>query len=267
MRSNGEGSARTKTIILSELWRRYKSTGDRATRDQLILAYSPLVKYIAGKIAGRMPDHVELADLVSFGLGGLINAVERYEPSRGVKFESYAATRVRGAIIDELRSRDWVPRAVRTEARDLSAATFELQTRLQRAPSEAELADELSLDVTELRSALSRAAETRMLALDEVAAGDRGRGQPSTMLDLLPDTRAPDPADSAAASELRDRIAHAVERLPPQEQLVLGLRYQQELRYAEIGEILGVTESRISQIHAQALVLMGALMPDEALAV
>jgi RNA polymerase sigma factor for flagellar operon FliA len=265
MRSNGEGSTRTKTIILSELWRRYTSTGDRAVRDQLILAYSPLVKYIAGKIASRMPDHVELADLVSFGLGGLINAVERYEPSRGVKFESYAATRVRGAIIDELRSRDWVPRAVRTETRDLSAATHALQTRLQRAPSEEELADELSLDVAQLRSALNRAAETRVLALDEVGAGDRG--QPSTMLDLLPDTRTPDPADSAAASELRDRIAHAVERLPPQEQLVLGLRYQQELRYAEIGEILGVTESRISQIHAQALVLMGALMPDEALAV
>jgi RNA polymerase sigma factor FliA len=254
---------RRKRIVLTESWRRYKKTGDQQSRNQLILAYSPIVKYTAGRIASRMPAHVELAELISYGLGGLIEAVERFEPARGVKFESYAGTRIRGAILDELRSLDWVPRAVRREAREIEKATADLSGRLHRMPTDAELAAEMSIETEALDASLQRVADARMLALDQpwdIRAAD---GVETTLLQTLPDTHAVDPAASADAADLRDRIADAIEHLPEREQLVLGLRYHQELRLAEIGEILGVTESRISQLHAKAVLQLRALLPAD----
>lgn len=249
-----------KPIVLAELWRRYKRTDDREIRDQLILAYSPLVKYTAGRIAARMPGHVEIADLVSYGLGGLIGAVERFEPARGVRFESYAALRIRGAIFDELRSLDWVPRAVRAEARELDNATHELSTLLQRMPTDAELAEKLSIDPAELDASMQRVADTQMIALDE--PWGQAAGVQSTRLETLPDVDAADPAVSALATERREHIAEAVEQLPGRERVILALRYQQELTFPEIGEILGVSESRICQLHTKAMIRMRALLPD-----
>ena len=253
-------SRATKPIVLAELWRRYTQTPDREIRDQLILAYSPIVKYTAGRIAARMPAHIDIADLVSYGLGGLISAVERFEPARGVKFESYAALRIRGAIFDELRSLDWVPRAVRAEARELDQATQELSTLLQRTPTDAELAEKLSLEPAELDALLQRVADTQMIALDE--PWGQAAGIQSTRLEMLPDTDACDPAVTALATERGEHIAEAVEQLPDRERVILALRYQQELTFPEIGEILGVSESRICQLHTKAVISMRALLSN-----
>jgi RNA polymerase sigma factor for flagellar operon FliA len=228
------------------------------------VAYSPIVKYVAGRLVSRMPAHVELADLVSYGLGGLIEAVERFEPARGIKFESYADQRIRGAIFDEMRSLDWVPRAVRAEARAIEGATAELSTRLQRMPSDAELGAELSMDSAQLDASLQRVADTQLVALDQswgsVTTDDDTR---STLLAALPDPDAVDPAESADAEERRHRIMQAITQLPERERVVVGLRYFQDLRFSEIGDVLGVSESRAHQLHAKAMLQMQALLPDE----
>jgi RNA polymerase sigma factor for flagellar operon FliA len=249
-----------KTIILAEQWLRYKRAGERSVRDQLILAYSPIVKYTAGRIAATMPAHVDVADLVSYGLGGLIDAVERFEPERGVRFETYAGQRIRGAIYDELRAADWVPRAVRTEARDIETATAWLTTRLQRLPTDAELAEKLELTPAQLDASLQRVADTRMVALDQPWGSAQNEGVAPTLMDTLPDDGALDPVASADAQELRDRIAQAIGELPEREQVVLGLRYHQELTFNEIGDILAVSESRVCQLHAKAVLQVGALL-------
>ena len=254
--------AKGQSIVLAETWRRYKQTGDRSARNQLILAYSPMVKYLAGRLS-RMPAHVDVADLVSYGLGGLIEAVERFDPARGVKFESYASTRIRGAIFDELRSLDWVPRSVRGEARTIEEATVELSTRLHRMPTDAELAAEMSIEPDEFDASLQRVADARMVALDQPWDVRGADGIETTLLQTLPDPDAVDPAASADRADLRERITDAILHLPERERLVLGLRYHQEMRLAEIGEILGVTESRVSQLHAKAVLQVRALLPDE----
>jgi RNA polymerase sigma factor FliA len=250
-----------KTIVLTEQWRRFTRTRDREVRDQLILAYSPIVKYVAGRIAGRMPAHVELADLVSYGLGGLIGAVERFDPARGVKFETYSAQRIRGAIFDELRSLDWVPRAVREEARDIDEATAALSARLRRTPTDGELAVEMGLDPTELQASLQRVADSHLLALDESwgEEGDLG----STRLERLADPTTPDPAGTVDGDDLRERIAEAIATLPERERVILALRYDQGMKNGEIGEVLGVSESRVCQLHARAVRHMRGLLSSE----
>jgi RNA polymerase sigma factor FliA len=257
------GAARSSPIVLAEAWRQYKRTGDRSSRNQLILAYSPMVKYLAGGVAARMPPHVEVADLVSYGIGGLIEAVERFDPGRGVKFEAYASTRIRGAIFDELRSLDWVPRRIRREARRIERATVELSSSLHRTPTDAELAAQLSIDTDELDASLQRVADTHMVALDHPWDVGEADGPETTLLETLPDPDAPDPAVSAVSADLRQRITDAILHLPERERLVLALRYHQDMRLAEIGEILGVTESRASQLHAMAVLHVRALLPDE----
>jgi RNA polymerase sigma factor FliA len=256
-------TARSRSIILTETWRRYRRTGDLGARNQLILAYSPMVKYLAGRLVARMPAHVEVADLVSYGLGGLIEAVERFDPARGVKFEAYASKRIRGAIIDELRSLDWVPRTIRGEARRIEEATAELSGSLHRMPTDAELAAQMSMDPEELDASLQRVADARMVALDQpwdIGGGDSGD---TTLLQTLPDPDAADPAASVDRADLRRRITDAILNLPERERLVLGLRYHQELRLSEIADILGVTESRVSQLHAKAVLQVRAFLPDE----
>src|ERR1700739_3373005 len=157
-----------KAIELRELWRRYKAAGDRAARERLVVAYSPLVKYVAGRTAAGLPPHVEEADLISYGLGGLISAIERFEPSREIKFETYAIMRIKGAIIDELRSLDWVPRSVAARARAVERANAKLENALQRAPTDQEMADELKISVDELNESLLAISHSSMVALDEL---------------------------------------------------------------------------------------------------
>jgi RNA polymerase sigma factor for flagellar operon FliA len=247
-------------IVLADRWRQYTRHGDRVVRDQLILAYSPLVKQVAGRIASNLPPHVDLADLISYGLGGLISAVERFEPARGIRFETYASLRIRGAIFDELRTMDWVPRGVREEGRRIEHAVATLTTRLQRVPSDEELAEQLSLTAPQLDHALQRAEMSRMVALDRPRPFDGASADTFTLLDTLVDPRAPDPAEASDHAELVARLAGAIQQLSSREQTVLGLRYHQQLTYLEIGEVLQVTESRVSQIHTKCIIGLRALL-------
>jgi RNA polymerase sigma factor for flagellar operon FliA len=242
-----------KEVELRDLWRRYKGDGDAAARERLVVAYSPMVKFVAGRLGAGLPSHVEDADLISYGLMGLIGAIERFDLERGIKFETFAMTRIRGAIIDELRSLDWVPRSVRSRAREIEAAQSALEHELQRAPSEAELAAKLGIDEDELRSSLLEIANSSVYALDELWTISDSSGDQVSLLDTISDPGAEDPQESLASSEVKDRLTEAVASLPEREQLVVALYYYESLTLREIGEVLGVTESRVSQLHTKAV--------------
>ena len=242
-----------KAIELKDLWRRYKSSGDEQARERLVVAYSPLVKYVSGRMASGLPAHVEEADLISYGLLGLISAIERFDPEREIKFETYAITRIKGAIIDELRSLDWVPRSVRSRAREIEKAQSKLEHELQRAQTEAELATKLGIDEEELQSSLLEIANSSVYALDELWTVSDSSGDQVSLLDTISDPRAKDPQESLASSEVKDRLTEAISSLPEREQLVVALYYYENLTLREIGEVLGVTESRVSQLHTKAV--------------
>jgi RNA polymerase sigma factor for flagellar operon FliA len=242
-----------KAIELRELWRRYKTTGDERARERLVVAYSPLVKYVAGRMGSGLPAHVEEADLISYGLIGLISAIERFDLDREIKFETYAITRIKGAIIDELRSLDWVPRSVRAKAREIERANAKLENRLQRAPTDEEMAEELGITVEEFQDSLLQISNSTVVALDELWTVSDSSGDQVSLLDTLQDPDAPDPAQVLDATEVKDRLADAIARLPEREKLVIALYYYENLTLREIGEVLGVTESRISQLHTKAV--------------
>jgi RNA polymerase sigma factor for flagellar operon FliA len=223
-----------------------------------VVAYSPLVKYVAGRMSSGLPAHVEEADLISYGLIGLINAIERFDPEREIKFETYAITRIKGAIIDELRSLDWVPRSVRARAREIEKANAKLEHQLQRAPTDEEMAAKLEMSVDEFQDSLLAIANSSVLALDDLwtFADPEGGGGQISVLDTLQDPGAVDPEAEAQASELKDRLADAIESLPERERLVIALYYYENLTLREIGEVLGVTESRVSQLHTKAVLAL-----------
>jgi RNA polymerase sigma factor for flagellar operon FliA len=242
-----------KAVELRDLWRRYKTSGDQKARDRLVVAYSPLVKYVAGRMGAGLPAHVDEADLISYGLGGLIAAIERFDLGREIRFETYAITRIKGAILDELRALDWVPRSVRARARQIERANVKLEAKLQRVPSEEELAVELEMTVDEFRAALLQIANSSISALDELWSPSDSSGDSMSLLDTLSDSSAPDPEKMVEQNELRDRIAEALDRLPEREKLVIALYYYENLTLREIGEVLRVTESRVSQLHTKAV--------------
>jgi RNA polymerase sigma factor FliA len=245
-----------KAVELKELWRLCKEEDDERARERLVVAYSPLVKYVAGRMAAGLPSHVEEGDLISYGLGGLIGAIERYDLEREIKFETFAVSRIKGAIIDELRSLDWVPRSVRAKARDVERAHTALENKLQRAPTEEEMASKLGTDVDDFRNTLLEIANSSVLALDDLwAIADADGGQIS-LLDTIRDPRAVDPQEELDTAELKDRLADAIESLPDRERLVIALYYYENLTLREIGEVLGVTESRVSQLHTKAVLGM-----------
>jgi RNA polymerase sigma factor FliA len=242
-----------KEIELRDLWKRYKVDGDPTARERLVVAYSPMVKFVAGRLGAGLPSHVDGADLISYGLMGLIGAIERFDPERGIKFETFAMTRIRGAIIDELRSLDWVPRSVRSRAREIEAAQSKLEHELQRAPTEGELATKLGIDEDELQSSLLEIANSSVYALDELWTVSDSSGDQVSLLDTIKDPRADDPQESLDSSEIKDRLTDAIASLPEREQLVVALYYYENLTLREIGEVLGVTESRVSQLHTKAV--------------
>jgi RNA polymerase sigma factor for flagellar operon FliA len=252
-----------KSIELKDLWRRYKRDGDERARERLVVAYSPLVKYVSGRMASGLPAHVEEADLISYGLGGLISAIQRFELEREIKFETYAITRIKGSIIDELRSLDWVPRSVRARARAIERANTKLEHKLQRAPTDEEMSKELEMTVSDFQDALLQISNSTVAALDELWTVSDASGDQVSLLDTLQDTGAPDPAAAMDATELKDRIADAIARLPEREKLVVALYYYENLTLREIGEVLGVTESRVSQLHTKAVLRLRGRMSDE----
>jgi RNA polymerase sigma factor for flagellar operon FliA len=252
-----------KPIELRELWRRYKSEGDSRVRERLVLAYSPLVKYVAGRTAAGLPPHVEEADLISYGLVGLISAIERFDLSREIKFETYAIMRIKGAIIDELRSLDWVPRSVRARAREVERAHAKLENKLQRAPNDQEMADELGITLEELNDSLLAISHSSIVALDELWSVSDSSGDQVSLMDTIEDPGAPDPARALDVGDLKDRIADSIAKLPEREKLVIALYYYENLTLREIGEVLGVTESRVSQMHTKAVLRLRSRMQEE----
>src|SRR5947209_11966713 len=255
-----------KAIELKDLWRRYREAGDQRARERLVVAYSPLVKYVAGRMGSGLPAHVEEADLISYGLVGLISAIERYEPEREIKFETYAIPRIRGAIIDELRALDWVPRSVRARAREIERANVKLEHKLQRAPSDEEIADELGIELEEFQESLIQISNSTIAALDELWTVSDSSGDQVSLLDTIQDPGSPDPAKVMDATDLKDRVADAIARLPEREKLVIALYYYENLTLREIGEVLGVTESRVSQLHTKAVLRLRSHLSEEELA-
>ena len=239
------------------LWHEYRRNRDEKLRDRLILTYAPLVKYVAGRLGSGLPAHVEEGDLVSYGLLGLIGAIERYDPDRDVKFETYAIARIKGSIIDELRALDWVPRSVRARARDIERAVAELESKLGRAPTDEEIAGKIGLTEDELENSLSEISRSSMAALDELWSPSGG-GDQIALIDTIEDTQGPEPQTALQQTELREAMADAIARLPEREKLVVTLYYYEELTLREIGEVLGVTESRVSQLHTTAILRLKA---------
>jgi RNA polymerase sigma factor for flagellar operon FliA len=240
------------------LWYRYKASHERELRDRLILTYAPLVKYVAGRLGAGLPAHVDESDLVSYGLLGLIDAIERYDTARDVKFETYAIARIRGAIIDELRSMDWVPRSVRSRAREIERAIAQLEARLMRAPTDEEIAKKLGLSEGELDDALLEISRSSIAALDELWSSPTGTGDPVSLGDSLEDPNAVEPGTEMETTELKEMIGESIASLPEREKLVITLYYYEELTLREIGEVLGVTESRVSQLHTKAILRLKA---------
>jgi RNA polymerase sigma factor for flagellar operon FliA len=235
------------------IWSEFKRTGARTLRNQLIEHYSPFVKYVAGRVMSGLPRHFDEDDLTSYGIIGLIDAIERFEPDRNLRFETYAIPRIKGAIIDELRSIDWVPRSVRSKARAVEQAVTHLETTLRRTPTEAEVADELQMSSADFHTAMRKISSSGVMALDEVLRGGSGdRADRSTLGESLPD-RSFGPVDTFEAKESKQALFDAVENMPERERTVLTMYYYDGMTLTEIGAVLGVTESRVCQIHTKAL--------------
>ena len=249
---------------LDELWRSYKADGDPRLREQLILHYSPLVKYVAGRVGVGLPANVEQADFVSSGVFGLIDAIEKFDPSRAIKFETYAISRIRGAIIDELRALDWIPRSVRQKARAVERAYATLELTLRRTPSDPEVAAEMGIAIEDLHTIFSQLSLANVVALDELLnPGGEGDGSGRvSLVDTLEDPAADNPVEVAESRELRRLLARAINTLPEREKTVVSLYYYEGLTLAEIGQVLGVTESRVSQIHTKAVLQLRAKLSD-----
>ena len=243
------------------LWRQYRANPQsKPLRDRLILTYAPLVKYVAGRLGSGLPAHVDDDDLISYGLLGLIGAIERYDPDRDVKFETYAIARIKGSIIDELRAMDWVPRSVRARARDIERAIADLERKLHRAPTDEEIAGKIGITQQELEDSLTDISRSSIAALDELWTVNTGGGggDQVALIDTIEDTEAPDPQSSLSQTEMKEAVGEAIARLPEREKLVVTLYYYEELTLREIGEVLGVTESRVSQLHTKAILRLKA---------
>ncbi len=239
------------------LWNDYTARRDGATRERLILQYAPLVKYVVGRIALNLPSVVDSDDVLSYGTIGLIDAVERFDPERGIKFETYAISRIRGAIIDALRSLDQIPRTTRQRAREIEAAIVELESKMRRPPTEEEVARHLGMDLERYRDVIVRSGTTTV-SLDSLLLSDDEEGGPRAF--VFEDKDSPDPQNTALRREAERLLVEAVKRLPERERLVLSLYYYEELTMKEISRVMEISESRVCQLHAQAVLRLRASM-------
>jgi RNA polymerase sigma factor for flagellar operon FliA len=233
---------------LTRLWREYKKLRSAEAKESIIIHYLSLVRFIAGRMAMNSPPHVEEDDLIGWGIFGLLDAVEKFDPEQKASFETYASTRIRGSIIDQIRSLDWAPRSLRQKARQMSQASTKLKEQLGREPTETELADEMEMtenDLFELRTDIHGAY---VLSLDTSVSGE-DEGEEVTLGQVTSDANNPSPEESAIKKEAEQRLADSIEQLPETERQVITLYYFDELTLKEIGQVLGLSESRICQIH------------------
>ena len=244
-----------------QLWAEYRNTKDSAIRDKIVKQYAPLVKYVAGKVAIGMPHNVEFDDLVGYGVFGLFDAIEKFDPEKHVKFKTYAVTRIRGAIFDELRSIDWVPRSVRQKAREVEEAVRKLETNLGRAASDHEIAGELGVSIDEFQKLMLKISGTSVLSLNDVWY----TGEESDKVSIVESIESPqslNPDTIVEKEEIKRVIIGAIHELPDKEKKVLVLYYYEDLTLKEIGKVLDVTESRISQLHTKAIMRLRAKLTN-----
>lgn len=237
---------------IETVWRKFKKRNTKRLRDRLILEYMPLVKYVAGRLAVGLPPSVQIDDLIGSGTMGLMTAVERYDPGRDNKFSTFAIARIRGAMLDELRAMDWVPRSVRRKARQLENAYNKIEGETGRAASDDEVAKEMAIDIRDYFHLLEDVRGATLLSLDEHCSSDDGNS-PNRIHDTVQDTTQIDPIATLEVQKMRKVLDESLDLLPERERLVLILYYYEEMTLKEIGAILGVSESRVSQIHTKAI--------------
>ncbi len=235
----------------------YQAQSSRSSRENKLMEYLPLVKYIAGRIAIGLPKSVELDDLINAGVVGLIEAHNNFDPGKGVKFESYASMRIRGAILDELRAIDWAPRSTRAKSREMEKAIAELENRMGRSPSEQEIAENLDMSLDELYKLLDDLSSTTLLSLDELTYGSED-DKPVPLVDTLQSGDRTDALTDLERDEMRDLLVESIGLLTDQERLVIALYYYEELTLKEIGQVLELSESRVSQIHTKSVLSLRA---------
>jgi len=231
-------------VEISEVWREYRATGSPELRNRLVMQYAPLVKYVAGRVRSGLPQTVDPGDLVSEGVFGLMDAIEKFDLSRGLEFQTYAVPRIKGAMIDSLRAQDWVPRSVRDKIRAIEKAQTALQARLDRSPTEAEIAAEMGISAHALRDLYAKVSFTSVSATEDLVIVDE----------------APAPGDAMEDDAVRAVLLRHVRELRERDQVIVALYYYEGFTLAEIGRVLGVTESRVSQLHTRAVLQLRGLI-------
>lgn len=236
------------------LWERWVENPSQEVKDELVIRYLPLTEQVAGRMKMGLPNAVQVEELVNAGIIGLISAIENFEPARGFKFETYAVNRIRGSILDSLRDYDWMPRSIRSKARSLENALVKLEGELGRVPSDEETARELDLDLDGYYSMLDEVRVTSILSLDQPLSGPDG--ELSSLGELLEDDEAPDVEGTVEWNEAKALTKRLIKDLSQQERLVIALYYYEELTLREIGDVLGISESRVSQIHSKIMLTL-----------
>lgn len=236
------------------IWALWAKDARQDIKDELVLRYLPLVEQVAGRMKIGLPDSVQVDELVNSGIIGLISSVENFDPGRGFKFETYAVNRIRGSILDSLRDYDWMPRSIRSKTRSLEAALVKLEGNLGRVPSDDEVATELDIDLDSYYEMLDEVKVASILSLDQPLAGPEG--ELSTLGEMIEDEDSDDPREVVEWNEARDVTRRMIQRLTQQERLVVALYYYEELTLREIGEVLGISESRVSQIHSRIILTL-----------
>ncbi|HOT30510.1 MAG TPA: RNA polymerase sigma factor WhiG, partial [Candidatus Ozemobacteraceae bacterium] len=245
-----KAAARAQDEEDQKLWQQYKTSRDQRIKDSLIMKYASFVKYVAGRIAVNLPSNVEFDDLVSYGILGLIDAIDKYDTARNVKFKTYAKTRIRGAIFDELRLLDWTPRSIRQKARKLEKAYAKLEGKLGRDATDEEIAEFLKIDISELHKLFDETKKSLLLSLDEIFYDDE---EGSSRFDFVENQKSDNPQLKIEEAEAKRILADAISKLSERERMVITLYYYEDLTSKEIGKILGVSDSRVSQLHTKAI--------------
>jgi RNA polymerase sigma factor for flagellar operon FliA len=254
-----EPTRRTKSMdaLLREVKEKHSEIPP-TLREQIVLEHTPLIRYIVNRIAIRLPSHIDLDDLYNTGVIGLMDAIEKYDPEKNCKFKTYAEFRIKGAILDQLRSLDWVPRSVRQKSRRLERAYGEVEQRLGRQATEDEVADSLGLQIEKFHELLNQVRGISLVNLEEIRGTNADGDRAGTFADIIEDVTSENPFATLKLTESKQVIARTIATLPEKERLVVSLYYYEDLNMKEIGGILGITESRVCQIHTKAVLRLRA---------